>query len=206
MTPGIVIVGAGGHAKVCIELLHAMQRPLAFCIGGDESEDFCLDVPVLRGDAHLARLRDEGFDEAFIAIGSNALRQKLAGQARALGFRLVNAISPKACVSPTARLGQGIAVMVGAVINASATLADMVIINTLASVDHDGDIGEAAHIGPHCALAGNVKLGERSFLGVGSKVIPGIEIGGDVVAGAGSVIVANVQEGARIKGVPAKPY
>ena len=206
MTPGIVIVGAGGHAKVCIELLHAMQRPLACCIGGDESEDFCLDVPVLRGNAHLARLRDEGFDEAFIAIGSNAVRQKLAGQARALGFRLVNAISPNACVSPTARLGQGIAVMAGAVINASATLADLVIINTLASVDHDGDIGKAAHIAPHCALAGNVKLGERSFLGVGSKVIPGIEIGRDVLAGAGSVIVANVQEGARIKGVPAKPY
>lgn len=206
MSAGIVIIGAGGHAKVCIELLRAMQRPLACCIGGEDAEQFCLDVPVMRGDSHLARLRDQGLDEAFVAIGANAVRQRLAAQARTLGFRLVNAISPTACVSPTARLGQGVAIMAGAVVNASTRLADLVIVNTLASVDHDGDIGEAAHVAPHCGLAGNVRLGERSFLGVGSKVIPGIEIGRDVVAGAGSVIVTHVQEGARIKGVPAKTY
>jgi UDP-perosamine 4-acetyltransferase len=206
MTQGVVIVGAGGHAKVCIELLRASDLPLACCIGGDDSDDFCLGLPVHRGDVHLARLRGQGHDRAFIAIGSNALRQRLARSARELGFQLVNAISPTACVSPTARLGHGIAIMAGAVINASTTVGDLAIVNTLASVDHDGDIGEAAHVAPHCGLAGNVTLGERSFLGVGSKVIPGIVIGRDVVAGAGSVIVVNVQEGARIKGVPAKPY
>lgn len=205
MNKGVVIVGAGGHAKVCIELLRAMDVSVACCIGGEDSGDRCLDLPVYKGDAHLERLRAEGHDAAFIAIGSNALRQRLGRFARQLGYRLVNAISPAATISPTASLGAGVAIMAGAVVNASSTIADLTIINTLASVDHDCQIEEAAHIAPHCGLAGNVSVGERTFLGVGCKVIPEIVIGPDVLAGAGSVIVSNVPAGSRIAGVPAKP-
>jgi len=205
MNRGVVIVGAGGHAKVCIELLRAAGTPVACCIGGDDSDDRCLGLEVHKGDIHLERLRGMGYDLAFIAIGSNAVRQRLGRIARTLGYRLVNAISPNATISPTARLGEGIAVMAGAVVNACTTIGDLAIINTLASVDHDGEIGEASHIAPHCGLAGNVSVSERAFLGIGSKVIPGISIGADVVAGAGSVIVSNVPPGARIAGVPARP-
>ncbi len=204
MTQAVVIVGAGGHAKVCIELLRASGTPIACCIGSGDSADFCLDVPVFKGDAHLARLRNEGHARAFIAIGANAVRQRLAAEAKAVGYELVNAISPAAVVSPSVRLGHGIAIMAGAVINADTSIADLAIINTSASVDHDGDIGEAAHVAPQCGLAGNVTIGPRAFLGVGCKVIPGVSIGNDVVAGAGSVIVADVRPNARIAGVPAR--
>lgn len=204
MTQAVVMVGAGGHAKVCIELLRAMGTEVACCIGGEDSGDLCLGVPVFKGDEHLARLRREGHTLAFIAIGSNELRQRLALSATALGYELVNAISPAAVVSPSARLGRGIAIMAGAVINADTSIANLAIINTSASVDHDGDIGEAAHIAPQCGLAGNVTVASRAFLGVGCKVIPGISIGADVVAGAGSVIVSHVAPNARIAGVPAK--
>lgn len=204
MRQGVVIVGAGGHAKVCIELLRAAGVPIACCIGGADSEELCLGIPVLKGDDHLATLRQQGHELAFVAIGSNSLRQRLAASVRALGFDLVNAISPSAVVSPSARLGTGIAVMAGAVINANTMIGDLAIINTLASVDHDGDIGEAVHIAPHCGLAGNVRVAARAFLGIGCKVIPDVSIGPDVVAGAGSVIISNVAPSARIAGVPAK--
>jgi UDP-perosamine 4-acetyltransferase len=206
MSKGVIIIGAGGHAKVCIELLRAMGMNVAWCIGGDGSPESCLGVPVLQGDAHLARLAQEGYREAFVAIGSNALRQRLGISARGLGFALVNAISPSAIVSRTARLGQGIAIMAGVVINADTSIADLAIVNTSASIDHDGSVGEAAHIAPQCGLAGNVSVGPRSFLGIGCKVIPGISIGDDVLAGAGSVIVSNVANNARIAGVPAKHF
>lgn len=204
MKQGVVIVGAGGHAKVCIELLRAMGTPVACCIGGEDSGESCLGVPVFKGDDHLARLRQEGHAFAFVAIGSNALRQRLASAAKALGYELVNAISPTAVVSPSVRLGKGIAIMAGAVVNADTSIADLAIINTSASVDHDGDIGEAAHIAPQCGLAGNVTVAARAFLGVGCKVIPGVSIGTDVVAGAGSVIISDIASNTRIAGVPAK--
>jgi UDP-perosamine 4-acetyltransferase len=204
VNPAVVIVGAGGHAKVCIELLRAMGTPIACCIGGGDSPDTCLGVPVLKGDEHIARLRSEGHAFAFIAVGANAVRQRLGASARALGYELVNAISPSAIVSPTVRLGSGIAIMAGVVINADTSIGDLAIVNTSASIDHDGVIDEAAHVAPQCGLAGNVTVGPRSFLGVGCKVIPGVSIGADVVAGAGSVIVADVAPNARIAGVPAR--
>ncbi|WP_431108535.1 acetyltransferase [Variovorax paradoxus] len=204
MTLGVVIVGAGGHAKVCIELLRAMNKPVAFCIGAEGSESSCLGVPVLQGDAHLEELRRAGYASAFIAVGSNALRQRLGALAKGLGYELVNAISPTAAVSPTARLGCGIAIMAGAVVNADTCIGDLVIVNTSASIDHDGRIGEAAHVAPHCGLAGNVTLGPRVFLGIGCKLIPGVSIGADVVAGAGSVIISDIPDQSRIAGIPAK--
>lgn len=164
----------------------------------------CLGLPVYQGDEHLDRLKAAGHSQAFIAIGSNALRERLAASARAAGYELVNAISPRATISPSATLGAGIAIMAGAVVNADTKIGDLAIVNTSASVDHDGVIGEAVHVAPHCGLAGNVFVASRTFLGIGTKVIPGVSIGADVVAGAGSVIVSDVPSNARIAGVPAK--
>lgn len=203
---GVVVIGAGGHAKVCIELLHAMGKQVACCVGGKDSSETCLGIRVHKGDDHelLKKLRDEGYGLVFVAIGSNSLRLRLATLARQLGYQLVNAISPTAVVSPSARLGQGVAIMAGAVINADSFIGDLAIINTCASIDHDGMIGEAAHIAPQCGLAGNVSVAARTFLGIGCQVIPGVSIGSDVVAGAGSVIVADVAHNTRIAGVPAR--
>ncbi|KTC84731.1 MULTISPECIES: acetyltransferase [Legionella] len=204
MKKGIIIIGAGGHAKVCIELLRSMGEEVSFCIGNDGSADLCLDIPVLQGDNHLNILHEEGYSRIFIAIGSNYLRERLATMAMNEGYILVNAISPQAIISPSARLGSGVAIMAGVVINAEANIADLAIINTGATVDHDCQIAKAVHIAPQCALAGNVKVGSQSFLGVGSKVIPEIEIGEKVILGAGTVVISNIINGATAVGVPAR--
>ena len=204
VTPDVIVLGSSGHAKVCIELLRAGGHAVAYCIGAPDSGPSCLGVPVLHGDEHLKGLRSRGYERVFVAIGANGLRQRLAAFATDLGFHLVNAITPQAVVSPTARLGSGVAIMAGAVINADCTIGDLAIINTLASVDHDGFIGNAAHVAPHCGLAGNVTVGERSFLGIGSKVIPEVTIGADVTAAAGSLIVTHIAPGIRVARGPPK--
>jgi UDP-perosamine 4-acetyltransferase len=204
MSQGVIVIGDSGHAKVCIELLRAMGREVAFCVGvGDATH--CLGVPVRAGDEHLALLRGEGYEEAFVAVGANAVRRRLAHAAQGLGFRLVNAVSPSAVISPSARLGAGVAVMAGAVLNADSVVGDLAIINTGATVDHDCRIGEAAHLAPQCALAGNVHVGSQSFLGVGCKVIPEVRIGDNVVIGAGGVVICDIPDGTRAVGVPARP-
>src|SRR5688572_16610993 len=102
------MIGAGGHAKVCIELLRAGGSQVDYCIGSPGGADSCLGVPVLHGDEHLMELRDRGYKLAFVAVGDNALRQRLADAARRQGFNLANAVSPDAIVSPSAILGSGI--------------------------------------------------------------------------------------------------
>lgn len=204
MTLPIIIVGSSGHAKVCIELLQAMGETVLCCVGASNSAATCLGIPVLEGDHHLARLRTEGQSRAFVALGSNRLRAKLGQHLRELGYELVNAISPHAVISPSARLGVGVAVMAGAVINAEASIGDFAIINTGASIDHDCSIGTAAHLAPQCALAGGVRIGAGAFLGVGCKVIPEITIGDQVTVGAGSVVINTIPPGLTAVGVPAR--
>lgn len=204
MNDSVIVIGDSGHAKVCIELLHAMGRRVAFCVGVSDGPVTCVGVPVLKGDDHLVTLRTQGYSEVFIAIGLNGVRQRLADNTQALGYRLVNAISPHAVVSPSARLGIGIAVMAGAVVNAETVIEDLAIINTGACIDHDCRIGRAVHIAPQCGLAGNVTIGAGSFLGIGCKVIPGVRIGERVTIGAGGVVVSDMAPGTRAVGVPAK--
>jgi UDP-perosamine 4-acetyltransferase len=205
MTKGIVIVGAGGHAKVCIESLRAMGEQVDFCVGDENSPDSCVGVPVLIGDGNLARLRSEGYEKAFIAIGSNRLRERLAKLATDQGYRLVNAINPHAIISPSVTFGNGVAVMAGAVINAEAAIESLAIINTGATIDHDCRIGRAVHIAPQCGLAGNVVVGDQSFLGIGARVIPEIKIGANVTVGAGGVVIQDIDSGKTVVGIPVRP-
>jgi UDP-perosamine 4-acetyltransferase len=205
MKTEIIVVGAGGHAKVCIESLRAMGESIAFCVGASDSPPECAGVPVLRGDENLSRLRAEGYSRLFVAIGSNQLRERLAILCLEQGYNLVNAISPHAVISKSVVLGRGVAVMAGVVINADTVIEDLAIINTAATVDHDCRVGQAAHVAPQSALAGNVSIGNLSFLGIGCKVIPDIRIAERATVGAGGVVICNIEADAIVVGVPAKP-
>lgn len=204
MTPGVVIIGGGGHAKVVIESLRAGGETVAAIVDADPTPRAVLGVPVIGDDLALADLRGQGLSKLFVAIGDNRLREKLGRKARELGFTLVNAIHPSAMISPTARLGEGVAVMAGVAINADSRIGDLAIINTGAIVDHDCDLGAACHVGPAAALAGGVTLGERAFLGVGARAIPGVTIGADAIVGAGGVVARDLPDAVVAVGVPAR--
>lgn len=205
MNKAIIILGAGGHAKVCIELLQAMGETVAYCISeATDPNDFCLNIPILKGEQHLDTLSVQGYHRAFVAIGSNDIRERLALLVCSLGYDLVNAISLHSIISPSVTLGKGLAIMPGAIINANTTIEDLAIINTGATVDHDCKISRATHIAPQCGLAGQVSVGKHSLLGIGCKVIPGITIGEQATIGAGAVIINNIPSYSTAIGVPAQ--
>jgi UDP-perosamine 4-acetyltransferase len=201
----VVIIGAGGHAKVIIDILQEREDcELAGCVSADPDIHTVLDVPVVGGDDALPGLLSSGVRHAFVAVGENRLRATLTRRAVGLGFSIVNAVSRHAVLSPRVALGAGIAVMPGAVINVDTVVADGAIINTGATVDHDCRIGAYAHLGPGTNLAGTVVIGDGAFLGAGSCVIPGRTVGAWSTVGAGAVVVRDIAEGVTAAGVPAR--
>ena len=201
----VVIVGSGGHAKVIIDIFRSagVYEPLG-CTDVLSKDKKVAGVPVLGDDSILPKLFSDSIKYAFIALGDNAVRARLAKRVKEIGFELVNAVSPHSYVSASARMGSGIAIMPGAVVNPEATIGDNVIINTGASVDHDCVIEAFCHIAPGCSIAGNVKIGRGSLLGIGSVVIPNVTVGEWSVLGAGSVVTCDLPGRSVALGFPAK--
>jgi UDP-perosamine 4-acetyltransferase len=203
--PRLVVIGAGGHAKVVIEAIRAAAMgEVAGLIDPAPAAPRLLGVPVLGGDEMLERLRGEGIGGAVVALGDNALRERIGRRLRELEFVLPCVIHPAALISPSAGIADGTVIMAAAVVGAETVIAHLAIVNTGAVVDHDNWIGIAAHVGPACGLAGNVHVGDRAQLGVGSAVRPGIRIGTDAIVGAGAAVVTDVPDGGLVGGVPAR--
>lgn len=200
----VVVIGAGGHAKVAIEALRYSGYSVIGCTDFDTTPRSVVGVNVLGGDDQLPEIRSAGVRHAFPAIGNNAIRERKGAELAALGFELPIAAGPAATVSPSARIGRGVAIFGGAVINADARIEDFAIVNTNASVDHDCRIGYAAHVAPGCSIAGCVEVGDRALLGAGTCVIPNIRIGSDTVIGAGSVVIRDLPSNVTAVGVPAR--
>jgi UDP-perosamine 4-acetyltransferase len=206
MMEKVVIVGASGQAKVVIDILQeAGQLEIVGCTSGSPADvgRAILGIPVLGTDSVLPGLCAAGIRSVFVAVGDNRVRQRLIGEVLSAGFKLVNAISPRAVISRHVTLGSGVAVMPGAVINASSEINDGAIVNTGATVDHDCILGCCAHVAPGTSLAGWVSIGEGAFLGTGVKVIPRASIGSWSIIGAGAIVVGTLPSHVTAVGAPA---
>jgi UDP-perosamine 4-acetyltransferase len=205
--PPVLVVGAGGHALVCVEVLRLAGHTVMGCLargGGESAPLSAVGVDVVGSDDALPARAAAGV-AVFVAVGDNSSRQRLLAVARQAGAQIVTAVSPSAVVSPSARIEDGSLVMPGAVVNALARIGVGVIINSSAVVEHECRIGEFAHVSSASALAGNVTVGEGAFLGVGARVLPGRRVGAWATVGAGAVVVDDVPDGLTVVGVPARP-
>lgn len=201
----LLLLGAGGHAKAVIEVARACGIEISGLVAEAPVATRVMGVPVIGADGDLARLRAEGIDAAFVAIGDNAMRERLARDLRALGFALPTIVHPSAIISSSATIGDGAVVMPLAFVGAETRIGDVAILNSAAIIEHDGCIAPAAHVAPGAVLAGAVVVGERTLVGVGAVVRPGVRIGADAVIGAGAAVVADVAARARVAGTPARP-
>ena len=179
LTP-IVIIGAGGHAKACIDVIESTGKYEIIGLTGqvDESVSSVLGYPVLGSDDKLGKLRSR---VKCLAIGlgqfrSSELREKLYYKAIGLGYELPPIASPFAAVSNHSNIGPGTIIFHGAVINAETSIGICNIINSKALIEHDVTIGDFCHISTGVIVNGSSIVGARSFVGSGSVVVNNVEI------------------------------
>lgn len=205
----VVIVGAGGHGKVVADILAlSRKREAVFGFIDDNTAlwgENIAGVPVLGSLSRLKLIcRQHTGLSVIVAIGNNSARQKLVTELKGYGIKYTNSIHPRAVIAGDVKMGVGVMVMAGAVINPGAIIGDHSIINTGATIDHDCILEDFVHISPGVNLAGKVKVDERAHVGIGAAVLPGRRIGCGSTVGAGSVVVQDIPAEVVAKGVPAR--
>jgi len=187
MKKDIILIGGGGH---CSSVIDVIEQTGNYNISG------IVDIPDKKGETLLGYDfigTDDDLPEIFkscqnavITIGqikTNEPRIKAYNLLKNIGFSLPVIISPRAYVSPHAKIGEGTVIMHDALINASASIGKNCIINTKALIEHDAVIGNNCHISTASVVNGGAFIKDNTFFGSNSVSAQGAIIEGFIKAG-----------------------
>ena len=210
MNKKIILLGAGGHAKVLLEILHACGTKVDGILDRtcDKVGGELLGVPLVGTDGDLARFSPENtvLVNGLGSVDVPDQRAQLYVENSSKGYAFLKVLHPKAIVSPLASLGEGVQVLAGANIGPGVKIGRNAIVNSLANVDHDCEIGEHCHLAPGVVCSGAVKVGACSHIGTGAVLVQGVSLGERVMVAAGATVVGDINSGARVRGTPAEEY
>ncbi|MDA8926831.1 NeuD/PglB/VioB family sugar acetyltransferase [Gammaproteobacteria bacterium] len=194
----IILIGAGGHAISCIDVIEKEGKFKIVGIIGtkDEVGKNILGYEVIGTDKDLTKLV-KGCKNACITIGQikdATLRLTLFNNLLKIGFSLPSIKSPCSYISKHANLGMGTIVMHGVIINAGAIIGDNCIINSRALIEHGVEIGRNCHISTNSIINGNVKIKDNCFIGSCAVIRESIKIGSNVFIAMHSSIFKDISD------------
>ena len=172
----IVLIGAGGHSKSCIEII-------------EENNDFKIEAivdpfikdkkfqgyKVINNDDELIDIH-KNINNAFICIGfiyKNNLTKRINiyKNLKKIGFNIPIIQSKNSYVSKKTKIGDGTIIMHNSFVNTNVSIGSNVILNTGSIIEHDSNIGDNCHISTGVIINGTCNVGDNSFIGSGS-VLP----------------------------------
>ena len=188
----LLIVGCGGHGRAVAEAA-AMTGEWTDIVFADDAypvQQKSGDWRIIGSTGQMPQLA-RNCQAAIVAIGNQAVRQRLTDALAALDIPLATIVHPRAWVSALAEVGVGCAIMAGAVVGACARLGRGVIVNANATADHDAVLGDFAHLGVGVQLAGGVIVEDRAWLQAGSCAGYRVRVPADAILPPGSRLIAD---------------
>lgn len=205
MSNGLIIVGAGMHGRVVLDIANTLRMSVSGFIDDAHEIGSLIDgKPVLD---RTNRLQDGDYcaRSAFIvAIGNNIARRKFAAFIRARGGALAVLVHPSTTISPSATIGSGTVFVGGNMVFPSARIGQDVLVDPDTTIGIESVVENGVYICPGCHLGASVTCREESFLGIGAVVVPNVTIGRRAVIGAGAVVIRDIPDGKLAVGNPAK--
>ena len=204
-----MLIGGGGHCKSVLDaaLRSTKYSEIAIVDPALSAGTSIFGCLVAGNDDALFTLREQGFGDAFITVGSidqTSLRRELAEKAAGMGFHFPVIADPSAVVSTSAAIGDGTFIGKNTVVNADAVIGYHCILNSGSIAEHECTVGDFTHISVGTVLCGGVHVGADAFIGAGVMVKHGIQIGDHSLIGIGSVVLDDIPSGAKAYGNPCK--
>lgn len=164
----LLILGAGGHGKAVAEaaLLSGHWQRIAFVDDRWPQLQTTFGWPVVTDVASLSTVTGIA-DAAIAAVGNNATRERWLKAICTVGLPVATVVHPRACVSASAQIGAGTAIMALAMVGVEVRIGEGAILNAGSTVDHDATLGDFAHLGVGVQIAGGVQIGARTWLQAG---------------------------------------
>ena len=150
-----VIIGYSGHAYVVAESYISNGSKISFYADLKESQKNPFDLAYLGFESNP---NFKGWDvtlKYILGIGDNNLRENVAKLILSKSNILENVIDPYAVISKSTNIGNGVFASKGVLVNAFSTIGSFTILNTGCIIEHECEIGIAAHIAPGAVLAGS---------------------------------------------------
>jgi len=204
----IILLGAGGHAKVLIDALRLQSVEILGIVDVDPNKKGLelMGLPIIGSDEEVMKYSPQKI-RLVNGIGSvriSPLRRQLFENFKCKGYQFENVIHPSAIIANEVILSEGVQIMAGVIIQAGCQIGVNTIINTGSLVDHDCLIGQHVHIAPGVVLSGGVVVDENVHIGTGAVIIQGLQVGANSLVAAGAVVIQDILSDATVAGIPAR--
>ncbi len=201
-----VLVGGGAFARELLDwfspVFGAEERFAGYLM--DEGYDAGKLADRLPRLGDVAGYRPQEGQALVLAVGAPKDKRTLVEALADRAPRFATLLHPRAWVSASARIGQGVTVCPFGSVSADAMLEDFVTLNAFAGAGHDVTVGRFSTLSAYVDLTGGVRLAEGCFVGSGARVLPGVSIGEDCTVGAGAVVVRSAKPGKTLYAAPAR--
>ena len=205
----LFIIGSGGHASACIDLIESVN---SFKIVGIFSDDkkvkkkFSYSVIGTTKDIFKYKKITNNVVLGFGSIYNLKKRHNIYLKLKKAGFKFPTIISKKSHVSDRSKILEGSQIFHNCTVNAGSIISENCILNNNSLIDHDCKIGAFTTIGHGSNLAGNVSIKENCVVGISSTIKQKIKVSSGVIIGSASNVVKNCQKNKKYYGNPAKQF
>lgn len=189
-------MGAGAHATVVFDLLRNRHADIvAICDPRLTPGEVFWGITVI-SEEQISTFSPSKC-QMVNSIGSNRsldLRKQIFIKYKNLGYQFISLIHQSAVIATNARLGEGVQIMAGSIVQPKTYIGENALINSGAIVEHDCHLGASVHVAPGAVLCSGVQVGEGSHIGAGAVVIQNTTIGNNALVGANTTVLKNIPD------------
>ena len=175
----IIIIGTGGHASSLLDLIESTKKYkiIGFLCKIKKPGSYFNGYKVLGNENFLKKIKKKPLISLGFSYYKNLnLYKKKFLQIKSMGFSIPSIISPNAYLAKRVKIGEGVNIFHGVVINNNCSILNAVTINSKTLIEHDCNISSFVHISTGCLINGSVKIGEKTFIGSGTVIKENIKI------------------------------